>query len=158
MYRKKGKRFLVSVVFVILLLCMIANIFLPLYFSQDYREISGIENIIFQPNGYSNVFYKRCFWGLSKIEPPTRFSQYKSGAYTAEIDILQENIGLNHEIRQAIASPDGNYILYCEIEYGYKNTGMTDDEFYNYRVYNINTKEIITIYQAYREWYHLDWQ
>ena len=45
--------------------------FTPLDFSQDYKEIPGVENIVFQPNGRRNQFYKRTFWGLERTDAPT---------------------------------------------------------------------------------------
>ncbi|MBD5555844.1 MAG: hypothetical protein HDQ95_11040 [Roseburia sp.] len=42
-------------------------------------------------------------------------------------------------------------------KYDYKNTGITDDEYCYYRVYEIETGKNITIYQAYRAWYNLFW-
>ena len=70
---------------------------------------------------------------------------------------LLDCINTENKIRQSIYSPDKKYILYCEIEYGYNGTGITDDEYCYYRVYEIETGNIITIYQAYREWYNLFW-
>lgn len=35
-------------------------------FSQDYRNIQGVENITLERNGWHH-FYKRCFWGLRRI-------------------------------------------------------------------------------------------
>ncbi|MBD5453613.1 MAG: hypothetical protein HDR30_04700, partial [Lachnospiraceae bacterium] len=72
---------------------------------------------------------------------------------------LLDSIDTENEIRQSVYSPDKKYILYCEKEYNYTKSDMTmtDDEYCYYRVYVIDTKEIITIYQGYREWYDLLW-
>ncbi len=70
---------------------------------------------------------------------------------------ISDCIETDNEIRQSIYSPDKKYILYCEIEYDHYKTGITDDEYCYYRVYEIETDQITTIYQAYREWYDLAW-
>ncbi len=130
--------------------------FSPLDFSQDYKEISGVENIVFQPNGRQNQFYKRTFWGLERTEAPTTPISSEDNEAVWEINAFADLVE-NTSIRQAIFSPDGNYILYCELEYNYKNTGLTDDEYCYYKVFNIATGEVVTIYGGYREWYNLGW-
>lgn len=143
---------------VVMLLCMMANLIFPIDFSQDYRKISGIENIIFQSNAQRDRFYKRCFWGLVRTEAPVSFSQQKKDEVFLKTDVLQQYINSGNQISQIVVSPDGNYILYCEIDYNYKNTDMTDDEYCYYRVYDVKSKEVITIYEGYKEFYRLDWQ
>ena len=133
-----------------------SRFFLRIDFSQNYRKIHGIENIIFERNGW-HQYYKRCLWGLRKVESAQtgHFDMsYESDASIYELSYL---IDTDNTRYQSIYSPDKKYILYCEIESGYKNTGVTDDEYCYYRVYETETGKIITIYQAYREWYHLYW-
>lgn len=145
------------IIAVIWLLYVIACFFIRLDFSQDYHEIPGIENIIFQRNGRSEQYYKRCFWGLSRTEVPERFENYSADTSALVISELLNIIDVNHYIRQAVFSPDKNYILYCEIEAHYKKIGVTDDEYCYYKVCEVKSGEIITIYHTYREWYNLDW-
>ena len=130
--------------------------FTPLDFSQDYKEIHGVENIIFQPNGRQNQFYKRTFWGLERTDVPTTPISWEDDKAVWEIEAFVD-VAEQTRIRQAILSPDGNYILYCELEYNYKNTGLTDDEYCYYKVFDIATGEVVTIYGGYKEWYNLGW-
>lgn len=67
-------------------------------------------------------------------------------------------IDCENDISQAIGFPDGRYILYCEIVHNYYKTDMSDDEYCYYRVYDIETGTIVTIYAGYRQWFDLDWQ
>lgn len=130
--------------------------FTPLDFSQDYKEIPGVENIVFQPNGRRNQFYKRTFWGLERTDVPTTLISWEDDKAVWEIEAFVD-VAEQTRIRQAILSPDGNYILYCELEYNYKNTGLTDDEYCYYKVYDIATGEVVIIYGGYKEWYNLGW-
>ena len=133
-----------------------AKYFLPFDISQDYQKVQGVENIILRRNR-DHQYYQRCFWGLQKFE----FTQADDSAICLESDDsmyeLLNSIETDNKIRQSIYSPDRKYILYCEIEYDYNKTGITDDEYCYYRVYEIETDKIITIYQAYKEWYDLAW-
>lgn len=126
-------------------------------FSQDYRNIQGVENITLEQNGWHD-FYKRCFWGLRRINDTqvdhTDICQSGSESDDSIIE-LQNLIKTEYAIRQSIYSPDKKYILYCEIKYGHQ--GITDDEYCYYRVYEMETGKIITLYQGYREWYNLSW-
>lgn len=151
---KRSKGIIIFIGLVILAGVFYFGIFLPLDFSQDYRKVQGIENIVFQQNRDGQC-YKRCFWGLRKTESPQTDHSDMSYESDASIYELSNFINTDNEIYQSIYSPDKGYILYCEIEH--KGTGVTDDEYCYYRVYEIETDKIITIYQAYKEWYHLFW-
>lgn len=140
-----------------LLAFAICNIFFRLDFSQDYRDIVGVENIIFQSNAQRDCFFKRCFWGLQRTDAPASYEPYNVIVPSRELETVQDYVG-DVPVRQAVPSPDGNYILYCEIEYDYKHSGLTDDEYCYYKVYNMETNEVVTLYEAYREWYNLDWR
>lgn len=127
-------------------------------FSQDYRSIQGVKNIILERNG-QRYLYKRCFCGLKKIgdtwanHPDTCKQCSESDASSGE---LYNSINIDNWIRQSIYSPDKKYILYCEIKY-VGTGGTSDEEYCYYRAYEIETGKIITLYQAYREWYNLSW-
>lgn len=126
----------------------------PLCFSQEYRKIEDVENIVFRQ--WQDNYYRRFFWGLGTVKEPENLSRNEVSA--EEIEVLEDEIGEKNDIWQAIYSPDGDYILYCEIEWGARGTELTDDEHCYYRVYNMNTGEIVTIYDAYMEWYELYWK
>ena len=132
--------------------------FLRLDFSQNYLKIQGVKNIVFEQN-WKHQCYKRCFWGLKKMQRPQAAGEDILCESDDSLYELLDSIDTDNEIRQSIYSPDKKYILYCEIEYNYTKSDMTmtDDEYCYYRVYVIDTKEIITIYQGYREWYDLLW-
>lgn len=133
-----------------------AKFFLPFDISQDYKTVQDVENIIFEQN-WKHQCYKRCFWGLEKIEYPQSNPSEILCESDDSIYELQDHIETDNEIRQSIYSPDKKYILYCEIEYDYNHSGITDDEYCYYRVYEIETDTVVTIYQAYKEWYDLLW-
>ena len=61
-------------------------------------------------------------------------------------------------IDQLQISPNEKYILYREIEYGYYGDGMTGDEYCYYQILDLETGNIITIYQGYQEWYNISWE
>lgn len=62
-----------------------------------------------------------------------------------------------NSIDQIEISPNEKNILYRETEYGYHGDGMTGDEYCYYRILDIETGTIITIYQGYQEWYNISW-
>ena len=133
------------------------NIFLKLDFSQEYRNIKGIDDVVFRKND-PDKYYARCFWGLKKIEPPDKFTEWdgKVGVLP-EIDKFIKYVD-EHDIwvNQAVVSPDGKYILYSEIIFGYRGTGITDDEFCCYRVFEIDPGQIQQAKRSvdrYHPWY-----
>lgn len=126
-------------------------------FSQSYHKIKGVENIVFQSNWRKHL-YQRCFWGLRKVGDTIEFRDQDESERMQMVSELKGYVHSENGIRQAVASPDGKYILYCEIEYNYYGTDITDDEYCYYRVYEIETGNIVTIYGGYRQWYDLDWQ
>lgn len=130
-----------------------ADFFLPIDFSQDYRRIQGAENIVFCSN-YEKNYYKRCFWGLKRIENLKAELPDTGHESDASINELSNLIHTKNTIRQSVYSPDRKYILFCELEYRHT---VTDDEDCYYRVYEIETGRITTIYQAHKEWYNLHW-
>lgn len=153
---KRRRRYIVLLAGVIILVWLFNN-GARLNFSQDYRKIQGVENITLERNGQCYL-YKRCFWGLKKIgdiwanHPNTCRQCSESDTSKSELNTY---INVDNWIRQSIYSPDKKYILYCEIEY--RDSGVSDDEYCYYRVYEIETGKTITLYQAYREWYNLSW-
>lgn len=138
------------------ILYSLAKFFLPFDISQDYRKVQGIENIVLR-RSWGQQYYKRCFWGLKRVEDPQ--TDYLEICWESDASMyeLLDCIDTDNEIRQSVYSPDKKYILYCEIEYDCNKTGITDDEYCYYRVYEIETDKIITIYQAYKEWYDFAW-
>lgn len=120
------------------------NIF-PLDVSQTYRNIEGVDNIVLERNGWGQ-YYKRCFWGLKETKDSQVDNPNNVCESDASIDKLLDLIDTDNKIRQSIYSPNKEYILYCEIEYAYKNTGLTDDEYCYYKVYELKSGKVITIY------------
>lgn len=151
------QRWKIAVFAVPIILIWLFNNGSRLNFSQNYRKIQGVENIVLERNGWGTL-YKRCFWGLKKVGqiPADHQGPYKHFRESdASKFILENYTAIDNWIRQSIYSPDKKYILYCEIEFG--DSGVSDDEYCYYRVYEIETGKIITLYQAYREWYNLSW-
>ena len=165
MKRKKKKYFDIVIVLVCMLMVSILvwfvyniiHVFFYIDFSQDYRKITGVENIVFYKN-WGDQYYERCFWGLKKNEGSVNWEENESGESQIVV-FLEEILGEHHRIEQAVTSPDGKYILYCEKQYGYMDPdrGMTDDEYCYYKVYDISTGEIITVYEGYRKWLEVYW-
>lgn len=131
-----------------------AKKFFHLDFSQNYQEIEGIENIIFCDQG---LLYKRTFWGLKSIGEPAAFHKTNTEEQKRLREALQRAINCENTIDSAISSTDKRYILYCEIKYNYKGSGITDDEYCYYRIYDTDTGKITTIYKGYQEWFDLNW-
>ena len=156
-YLVKKIKFIVILIILVWLLCRIGKGFLPLDFSQNYRKIPGIENIVFERNGWKEKCYRRCFWGLKGMEDPRVDNPDNLHESDSSLYVLHDLIDTDNVIRQSLYSPDMEYILYCEIEYDHTQSGMTDDEYCYYRVYDIRSGKNTMIYQGYREWYNLFW-
>ena len=121
--------------------------------SQDYRKVKGIEQVIFR-DYFKHDTYCRSFWGLKKVVTGEE-GEKKEEAF-CDVECLNElGIWPEGSIEQMKVFPDGQYLLYQEIEYDYSGSGMTDDEYCYYRVVDTDSGEIITIYQGYREWYEV---
>ncbi len=129
-------------------------------FSQDYRQVEGVENIVFQANWNPELYYERCFWGLKRAEVPEEFAymQQQADAEGWEECLSSEYVNPGNKLEAVVLSPDGNFVLYMEIDYNYKNSGLTDDEYCYYRVYDVKEGTVVTIYEAYQEWYRLMWK
>ncbi|MCM1101119.1 MAG: hypothetical protein NC398_07015 [Acetatifactor muris] len=127
----------------------------PLDFSQDYRTVEGVDGIVFR--GWDGRCYQRCFWGLRPAGDDLMADLGNTPKSDVSVEILQSLTDTDKKITQSLYSPDGRYILYCEIEYGYFGSGVTDDEYCYYRVYDLESGEITTVYQGYRRWYDLSW-
>lgn len=131
------------------------KMFFHIDLSQDYQKIDGVENIIFCRQEQS---YKRGFWGLKSIDEEIELPEQDQRAQKALAEELKHLIDCKNTIAAAVFSPDGRYILYCEIEYNYYKSDMTDDEYCYYRIYDTDTKKIVTVYKGYREWFDLFWK
>ena len=140
---------------IIVLFLSCAKMFFHIDLSQDYRKIDGVENIIFCRQEQS---YKRCFWGLKSIDGQLELPEQDQRAQKALAEELKQLIDCKNTIDAAVFSPDGRYILYCEIDYNHYKTDMTDDEYCYYRIYDTDTKKIVTVYKGYREWFDLSWK
>lgn len=148
---------IIAGVILVSFLAALAKMSFRLDFSQSYRQIEGVENIVFG-YGWKGELLQRKFWGLGKAKDAAKFNEHDKEEQQIWIEELKGYIHSDNIIVKAVPSPDGKYILYCEIEYNYYKSDMTDDEYCYYRVYQIETGKIVTIYQGYREWYDLDWQ
>ncbi|EOS43071.1 hypothetical protein C809_03966 [Lachnospiraceae bacterium MD335] len=126
----------------------------PLDFSQDYRKIQGIENVVFWRN-WDKQCYRRCFWGLQKTDDTV--SEDKAYVSDASRDRLRDLVEIEHALQQSVYSPNQDYILYCEIDNDYNHSGTTDDEYCYYKVYEMETGKVITVFQGYKNWYNLVW-
>lgn len=157
------KKFLLPVLLLLVslpllwLLCSGVKMWFHLDFTQSYRSVPGVQNIVFWDN-WQKQAYTRTLWGLKKTEEPAEFPERDPEAQRAAIAALEETIDCENSIEIAIDSPDGKQILYLEIEYNYYQSDMTDDEYCYYRVFDIETGQITTIYQGYREWFRLAWR
>ncbi len=161
-HTKRKKLILLIVVPIILQALLYGGVFYyfallaerPLDFSQDYRAVQGIENVVFWRD-WNEQCYRRCFWGLQKTDDtiPTD----KPYVSDASWDRLRDLVEIEHTLHQSIYSPNQDYILYCEIDYDFNHSGTTDDEYCYYKVYEMETGKIIPVFQGYRQWYSLLW-
>lgn len=164
----------------------IIKIGLHLDFSQEYRKVDVVDKIRFRDN-WSGKVYGRAFWGLraverQKDEPSGGWRENAKDSYAVlavgdfEIrygyDAQEDQIFLGNsvgeieetydtqynEVTQVELSPDGRYILYCEIEYDVNGGYSTDEENCYYRVIDRENGERYTIYSGYREWYQVYWE
>lgn len=127
---------LLSIVVVGLLLFPMIKIALHLDFSQEYRKIEGADRIRFRDN-WSGKVYSRSFWGLRPV---------------GEVEEIYDT---QDSVNQPVISPDGRYLLFCEIEHGVNGGYSTDEEYCYYRVIDREDGEQYTIYSGYREWYQV---
>lgn len=104
-------------------------------FSQEYRQVEAADRIRFW-DGQSGKVYKRSAFGLRPIGK-------------------QENIPADEE---PTLSPDGRYLLFCEIEYGVNGGYSTDEEYCYYRVTDLQSGTQYTVYSGYREWFLVYWE
>ena len=164
--KKKSSRGGIKIVIIIIVLLILlspgaiflfscAKMFLHIDLSQNYRKVEGVEDIIFCSH---NQLYKRTFWGLKAIDGQMDLTNQDKEEQKARIEELKQFIHCENIIDAAIPSADGRYILYREINANYFKSDMTDDEYCYYRIYDTNTKKIITVYKGYREWFDLSWQ
>lgn len=164
MKKKKKIVVLISILIVLIFAGILCYPFLKMVFrldfSQDYRKIVGAEEIIFQDRTAPGNSYCRGTCGLKRISPE---KAEELEAYDANTDICEadgaliEKLRTENTVEQIVISPDEQYILYQEIEYGYSGGYTSDDEYCYYRVVSVDSGEIVTIYQGYREWYELSW-
>lgn len=151
MERRKNKSKRIQIIIIIMwftgLFLMIAGpmikVIFKLYPSQEYRLIEDTEQIIFWEY-YGKIAYydydsdEICFCDMENFAEK-RFK-------------VSEN-----SIDQIEISPNEKFILYREIVYGYYGNYMMDDEYCYYKILNMDTETVITIYQGYREWYNISW-
>ena len=139
-----------------LLLFPMLKMALRLDFSQEYRQVDVAGEIRFRDNRSGKV-YSRSFWGL---RPEGQKKDELSGGYQENVkdSALSMERFSQYEVKQVELSPDGRYILYCEIAYGVNGGYSTDEEYCYYRVIDREDEEQYTIYSGYREWYQVYWE
>lgn len=69
-----------------------------------------------------------------------------------------DSFDTQYPVTQLVFSPDGKYVLYCEIEYGVNGGYSTDEEYCYYRVIELETRAMYTVYDGYREWFEVYWE
>lgn len=179
MKKKKQRLILLFVLAGLVIAAAMVFLFSVLFFkvdlSQSYRKIDGVNQIVFKD--WQGLLYHRCFWGLERMEnreisemkEETIYTTAPSGQFIAYYDlgehriVLCDSLGVeityfpvDYYVGQIVFSPDERYLLYQEIQvYG---GFSTDEEYCYYRVADIETKDVVTIYKGYREWYQLAWQ
>lgn len=155
---KHGKKALLALLIVLaaVLVYTGAKVFLHMDLSQDYRSITGIERIVLYSSREEQA-YVRTWWGLTRAKKSDAFALPGKEEMRPALDALEQQIISEHPVDQAVFSPDGAYILYREIVYNARGSGVTDDEYCYYRVCRVATGEITTIYGGYREWFDIGW-
>ncbi len=162
------------------LLLPVAQQVFHLDFSQDYRAVDGIGQVVFRDNSRKTA-YKRCFWGLKQEadaegleegnEPsPEGIYASPSGQlrawtdnksrklYVSNMDASEiKEFDTDYSVGQIVFSPDDRYLLYKEVEYGIHGGYSTDEEYVYFKVLDLGTGSVVTVFQGYRQFFQVSW-
>lgn len=177
---------IIAIVLAGLLFVAFLRISLHLDFSQEYRKVQAAEQIRFR-DAWSGKVYKRYVLGLKPVgrreespeeeKPPISWldtSVYDvtaSGELVAWYDWeedavflgnaegeIQKKIDVMYHGEELAFSPDENYLLFYEQQWGWSGGYTTDDDYCYYRVIDLEDGTQYTIYSGYREYWQVYWE
>lgn len=177
---------LIAIIMAGLLFAAFLRMSLHLNFSQEYRKVQAAGQIRFR-NALNGKVYKRYVLGLKPVgqckesleeEPPpvswldtSVYDVTESGELVAWYDWEEDAVFLGNaegEIQKRIDvmyqgvklafSPDENYLLFYEEQWGWSGAYMTDDDYCYYRVIDLEDGTQYTVYEGYREYWQVYWE
>lgn len=177
---------LIAIIAAGLFLVAVLRMSLHLNFSQEYRKVQATEQIRFR-DAWSGKVYKRYVLGLKPVgrceerqeeEKPSVswldtsvYDVTASGELVAWYDWEEDGVFLGNaegEIQKKFDvmyhgeelafSPDENYLLFYEQQWGWSGGYTTDDEYCYYRVIDLEDGTQYTVYEGYREYWQVYWE
>lgn len=177
---------LIAIIMAGLLFAAFLRISLHLNFSQEYRKVQAAEQIRFR-NALNGKVYKRYALGLKSAgqceESPEEEQMPVSWLDTSVYDVtesgelvawydweedavflgnaegeIQKRIDVMYQGVKLAFSPDENYLLFYEEQWGWSGGYMTDDDYCYFRVIDLEDGTQYTVYEGYREYWQVYWE
>lgn len=177
---------LIAIIAAGLFLAAVFRMSLHLNFSQEYRKVQAAEQIRFRDD-WSGKVYKRYVLGLKPVgrceECPEEEKQSVSWLDTSVYDVtasgelvawydweedgvflgnaegeIQKKFDVMYHGEELAFSPDENYLLFYEQQWGWSGGYTTDDEYCYYRVIDLENGTQYTVYEGYREYWQVYWE
>lgn len=177
---------LIAIIAAGLFLAAVLRMSLHLNFSQEYRKVQAAEQIRFR-DAWSGKVYKRYVLGLKPVgrceESPEEEKPSVSWLDTSVYDVtasgelvawydweedgvflgnaegeIQKKFDVMYHGEELAFSPDENYLLFYEQQWGWSGGYTTDDEYCYYRVIDLEDGTQYTVYEGYREYWQVYWE
>ena len=177
---------LIAIIAAGLFLAAVFRMSLHLNFSQEYRKVQAAEQIRFR-DAWSGKVYKRYVLGLKPVgrceKSPEEEKPLVSWLDTSVYDVtasgelvawydweedgvflgnaegeIQKKFDVMYHGEELAFSPDENYLLFYEQQWGWSGGYTTDDEYCYYRVNDLENGTQYTVYEGYREYWQVYWE
>lgn len=177
---------LIAIIMAGLFLAAVLRMSLHLNFSQEYRKVQAAEQIRFRDD-WSGKVYKRYVLGLKPVgrceKSPEEEKPLVSWLDTSVYDVtasgelvawydweeaavflgnvegeIQKKFDVMYHGEELAFSPDENYLLFYEQQWGWSGGYTTDDEYCYYRVIDLENGTQYTVYEGYREYWQVYWE
>ena len=177
---------LIAIIAAGLFLAAVFRMSLHLNFSQEYRKVQAAEQIRFR-DAWSGKVYKRYVLGLKPVgrceKSPEEEKPLVSWLDTSVYDVtasgelvawydweedgvflgnaegeIQKKFDVMYHGEELAFSPDENYLLFYEQQWGWSGGYTTDDEYCYYRVIDLENGTQYTVYEGYREYWQVYWE
>ena len=177
---------LIAIIAAGLFLAAVLRMSLHLNFSQEYRKVQAAEQIRFRDD-WSGKVYKRYVLGLKPVgrceKSPEEEKPLVSWLDTSVYDVtasgelvawydweedgvflgnaegeIQKKFDVMYHGEELAFSPDENYLLFYEQQWGGAGGYTTDDEYCYYRVIDLEDGTQYTVYEGYREYWQVYWE
>lgn len=177
---------LIAIIMAGLFLAAVLRMSLHLNFSQEYRKVQAAEQIRFRDD-WSGKVYKRYVLGLKPVgrceKSPEEEKPLVSWLDTSVYDVtasgelvawydweedgvflgnvegeIQKKFDVMYHGEELAFSPDENYLLFYEQQWGWSGGYTTDDEYCYYRVIDLEDGTQYTVYEGYREYWQVYWE